>query len=119
MIKKIRNITFRVSDLKNSTYFYESLLGLNKTAEWPDYVTLDVGGVLLGLEPGGKKGRKEDAPDIYLTVDDVDIEYKRLKEKGVKFVKEPRDQSWGGRTAAFLDPDENMFILISPIKKQD
>lgn len=68
-----------MSDLKKSISFYENLLGLNKTAEWPDYVTFDVSGVLLGLEPGGKKGRKEGAPDIYLTVDDIDIEYKRLK----------------------------------------
>lgn len=119
MITKIRNITFRVSDLKKSTSFYENILGLKKTGEWYNYVIFDVGGVELALEPGGKKGRKEDAPDIFLTVDNVDVEYKGLKEKGVKFVTEPKDQFWGGRTAAVLDPDENMFILVSPIKKQD
>ncbi len=47
-----------------------------------------------------------------MLVDDVDDAYKKLKEKGVKFVSEPKDQYWGGRTATFLDPDENMFILV-------
>lgn len=106
-----------MSDLKKSTFFYENTLGLKKTAEWYNYVIFDVGGIEFALEPGGKKGRKEEAPAIFLSVDNVDVEYERLKEKGVKFVTEPKDKSWGGRTAAFLDPDENMFVLVSPIKK--
>jgi predicted enzyme related to lactoylglutathione lyase len=72
--------------------------------------------VNLALAPGGKKGCKEGAPDIYMSVDDVDEAYKDLREKGVKFVTEPKNQYWGGRTAGFLDPDDNMFILVSPKK---
>ena len=112
LIKRINHITFAVSDLKETTSFYENILGLKKTGEWSNYVIFDVGGVELAFEPGGKKGRKEGAPDIFMLVDDVDDAYKRLKEKGVKFATEPKDQYWGGRTAAFLDPDENMFILV-------
>jgi len=51
-----------------------------------------------------------------MTVDDVDKAYKNLKTKGVNFVTEPKDQYWGGRTATFVDPDENMFILVSSKK---
>ena len=50
-------------------------------------------------------------PSVFLEVDDVDEVYRKLKEKGVKFINEPKDQYWGGRTAAFLDPDEYMLIL--------
>ena len=112
MIKRINNITFAVSDLKQAISFYENVLGLKKTAEWTSYVTFDVGGTDLAFEPGGKKGRKEEAPDVFMLVDDVDDAYRKLKEKGVKFAAEPKDQYWGGRTAAFLDPDENVFILV-------
>ena len=112
MIKRINHITFAVSDLKKTTLFYENSLGLKKTGEWSNYVIFDVGGVELAFEPGGKKGRKEGAPDIFMIVDNVDDAYKKLKEKGVKFASEPKDQYWGGRTATFLDPDENMFILV-------
>lgn len=112
MIKGISHITFAVSDLKRTTSFYEGVLGLKKTGEWSTYVIFDVGGVELGFEPGGRKGSKEGCPHIFMVVDDVDDAYKKLKEKGVKFVTEPKDQSWGGRTATFLDPDENPFVLV-------
>ena len=47
-----------------------------------------------------------------MEVDDVDEVYRKLKEKGVKFATEPKDQYWGARTAIFLDPDEYRFILV-------
>lgn len=56
-------------------------------------------------------------PDVFMEVDDVDKVYEKLREKGVKFVTEPKDQYWGGRTAVFLDPDEYKFILVH-LKKQ-
>lgn len=118
MIKRINHITFAVSDLKKTTSFYENILGLKKTGEWSNYVIFDVGGVELAFQPGGKKGRKEGAPDIFMLVDNVDEAYKKLKEKGVKFDTEPKDQYWGGRTAAFLDPDQNMFILVQRKEKE-
>lgn len=71
-----------------------------------------MGGIELAFEPGGKKGHKEGMPGVFMLVDDVDEAYKRLRQKGVKFATEPKDQYWGGRTAAFLDPDENKFILV-------
>ena len=105
MIKKLCHITFPISDLKRAAAFYENVLGLEKTGEWPNYVEFDVGGVQIGLEPGGKL-------EIFLLVEDVDKAYRDLKEKGVKFAKEPKDQHWGGRTAPFIDPDGNMFTLV-------
>ena len=69
----------------------------------------------MAFEPGGKKGGKvshnEGAPSIFFEVDNVDEVYKVLEAKGVKFASEPKEQYWGGRTAAFLDPDEYVFIL--------
>ncbi len=101
--------------MKETIAFYEGVLGLKKTAEWGNYVTFDAGGLDLAFEPGGKKGtkvgHKEGMPDFFMEVDDVDQAYGKLKDKGVKFVTEPGDQYWGGRTATFLDPDGYMFIL--------
>jgi len=106
LIKKIQHITFPVSDLKKAVNFYENILGLKKTGEWDNYAIFDLGGVELALEPEGKL-------HIFLLVDDVDEAYKTFKQKGVKFVTEPKDQHWGGRTAEFADPDGNKFILES------
>ncbi|MEM3010595.1 MAG: VOC family protein [Candidatus Bathyarchaeia archaeon] len=59
MIKKINNITFAVSDLKETTSFYENIIGLKKTAEWSNYVIFDVGGIELAFEPEAKRDAKK------------------------------------------------------------
>ena len=109
---KTVNITFRVSNFREAVHFYENILGLQKKTQWPTYAVFDLCGMMLGLEPGGERGVKKDIPDIYLQVDNVDDVYSELKGKGVKFLTEPKDQSWGSRTAKFVDPDGNPFILV-------
>jgi predicted enzyme related to lactoylglutathione lyase len=104
MIEKVYYIRFPVSDLKRAVSFYENTLGLKKTTEWPTGAIFDVGGVQFGLELGRKQ-------EIFLLVDNVDEAYKNLKEKGAKFVTEPKDQPWGARTATFVDSEGNMFTL--------
>lgn len=44
-------------------------------------------------------------------VDDVDDVYRKLKEKGVQFVKEPKTQPWGQKTAYFTDPDGHIWEI--------
>jgi len=85
--------------------FYENTMGLKKTGEWSSYAIFDVGGVEFALQPGRFI--------TFLLVDDVDEAYSTYKEKGVRFVTEPKDQYWGGRTAEFADPDGNKFVLVS------
>jgi len=108
MIEKIENITIPVSDLKKAIHFYENILGLKKKSEWSNYAIFNMGEMMLGLDPVPPLEL-----DIFMHVADVDEEYKRLKEKGVQFVTEPKSQHWGGRTAVFKDPDGNKFILVS------
>jgi len=105
-LKRIPHITIGVSDLKNSVHFYQDILGLEKIGEWPTYAIFDIAGVTIGLEPKAKL-------EICLLVDDVDKAHRDLRDKGVKFVTEPKDQPWGGRTATFVDPDGNKFVIES------
>lgn len=109
-IKRIPHITIGVSDLKESLSFYENILGLEKLGQWPTYALFDIGGLTFGLEPKAKT-------EICLLVDDVDKAYQNLKEKGVKFVTEPKDQPWGVRDAAFVDPDGEKFVIESLVCK--
>jgi len=105
-IKRIPHITIGVSDIKRAVSFYQKILGLEKIGEWPTYAIFDVAGVELGLEPKAKT-------EICLQVDDVDKAFQSLKDEGVKFVTEPKDQHWGGRSATFIDPDGNVFVIES------
>ncbi len=105
-IKSIPYIRIGVSDLEKSVSFYHDFLGLQKISEWPTGAIFDIGGVALGLELKAK-------PEIFMLVDDVDKAYQDLKDKGVKFVTEPKDQPWGVRDATFVDPDGITFTIES------
>ena len=50
-------------------------------------------------------------PATSFQVDDVDAEFERLTDRGVKFTQEPDPQSWGTQ-ALFLDQDGNEFVLV-------
>jgi uncharacterized glyoxalase superfamily protein PhnB len=45
------------------------------------------------------------------SVGDLDEKFHELKEKGVAFITEPCQQTWGGQTAVMLDPDLNILVL--------
>ena len=138
MIRKVNCIEIPISDMETSVAFYEKVLGLEKTYEHPVWTSFDIEGTSLAIAVSGTKGENKDVEIcrsctpcvlryaagtkqqtskpaatfvIYLSVKDLDGKYHELKEKGVEFINEPRDQAWGGRTAAMLDPDQNILVL--------
>ena len=112
MIKRVNWLEIKVTDIKKAISFYRDVVGLKIKNEWSNYVTFDLAGTTtLAIMLGGKKGRKEGAPNIYLAVENVDEEYEKLKAKGVNFIEPPKKQYWGGYAALFADQDENLFYL--------
>jgi predicted enzyme related to lactoylglutathione lyase len=138
MIRKINCIELPVSDMEKSITFYEEVLGLEKSYEHPVWTSFEIEGTSLAIAVSGTKGvnkneeicrsctpcvlryavgkeehfRQPSAISvIYLSVKDLDEKYHELKEKGVKFICEPQEQAWGGRTAVMLDPDLNILVL--------
>lgn len=139
MIKKIGCIEIPVADMERAVYFYENVLGLEKTYEHTVWTAFDVGGVMFALAASGTKGSEKSAKVctscslcvlrfaagkmkldkgaptatsvLYFEVEDLDEFYIELKEQGVKFIMEPKEQGWGGRTAVMLDPDNNIIVL--------
>jgi catechol 2,3-dioxygenase-like lactoylglutathione lyase family enzyme len=110
MIKTVWSITFYVSDLKKATRFYEETLGLEKKYAFSSYVGFECGGVEVGLIPKQKEQQSHNSsPTVEFLVDDADKVCSELKAKGVKFVKELHDETWGGKQAAFSDPDGNIL----------
>lgn len=110
MIKTVWSITFYVSDLKKATRFYETTLGLEKKYEFASYVGFECGGVEIGLIPKPKEQSSDSSsPTVEFLVDDVDRACADLKGKGVKFINELHDETWGGRQASFKDPDGNIL----------
>ena len=105
-IRSIAYIRIKVKNLKESVNYYQDVIGLDKINEWQTGAIFDVGGVSLGLELGAE-------PEICLLVDDVDKAYQSLKDRGAKFLTEPKDQPWGVRNATFVDPDGKKYVIES------
>jgi len=63
----------------------------------------------------GKEKADKDVPSatsvIYFEVENLEESYSKLKNEGVEFITEPREQGWGGKTAVMLDPDRNLIVL--------
>jgi len=113
LIKRVNWLEVKVTNMKSAIGFYRDVLGFKVKNEWSNYVIFDLPGTLtFAIMLGGKKGRKEGAPNIYFAVENLDIEYEKLKAKGVNFVEPPKKQYWGGYAALFADPDENLFYLV-------
>ena len=138
MIKKITCIEIPISNMEKSVSFYEDVIGLKKAYEHPVWTSFDIEGTSFALAASGTKGvdtdteicrscplcvlrytsgKVQEEPSstsnfvIYLSVEDLDASFQELINKGVDFISEPRVQSWGGKTAVMLDPDQNILVL--------
>jgi predicted enzyme related to lactoylglutathione lyase len=138
MISKVNCVELPVSNMVKSMAFYEEILGLEKSYEHPTWTSFELRGTSLALAVSGTKvsnrdeeicrscalcvlrytayqeqqqGKPTACSVIYLSVEDLDSYYQELVKKGVKFISEPQEQTWGGKTAVMLDPDQNILVL--------
>jgi catechol 2,3-dioxygenase-like lactoylglutathione lyase family enzyme len=133
MQQRLTIIGLGVSDLKQSTHFYETAFGWTKIAASNNFITFfQLNGILLSLYPNDKLA--EDA-----TVDaegsgfkgftlahnlrseqEVDELIETLRTKGVTIVKEPQKVDWGGYSSYVSDLDGNLWeIAYNPFMTMD
>jgi predicted enzyme related to lactoylglutathione lyase len=120
MIKHVRGVTRWSENLDNLLPFYRDLLGLPVAIQIPGFVVLgDPGVATLALGTHSEvRGRNADPARhmVGLGSDDVDADWKRLKEAGVEFVEAPMDYGQL-RIATLKDPEGNLVQLLQPIAK--
>jgi lactoylglutathione lyase len=127
IIRKVNGVVLFVQDLDRCMTFYRDTLGLEIVFSDPvsfafrmenqDFLLLEfaaaaemVGEAALGLHQGASH-------EVLLCADveDVDAAYQTLTSKGVTFIRTPKDQHWGLRTAYFADPEGHLWELRQPI----
>jgi catechol 2,3-dioxygenase-like lactoylglutathione lyase family enzyme len=101
--------------LQESKAFYMQTLGFSVAFENEFYLLLNTPGnqaQLAFLLPGHPSQQPIfqtafDGRGIFLTieVEDVEAEYQRIKDAGVKIAVPLRDEPWGDRHFAFYDPN--------------
>ncbi|MGB8684213.1 MAG: VOC family protein [Candidatus Binatus sp.] len=103
-------------DVKRSRLFYEAVLRTSFKGDdafaWIEaargnFSIFSVQG-MEEMAPGSMDGAGHGSFTIEFEVEDVDLEFGRLKAAGVEFVKEPTTQSWRRRSVWFRDPDGNI-----------
>jgi predicted enzyme related to lactoylglutathione lyase len=104
-------------DLNNLLPFYRDTLGLKVSIESERFVVFgDPNAPSLGL--GSHSEVRGAASDPYrhmvgLGSDDLDGDFKRLKDSGVEFIEEPTDYD-RLRIATLKDPEGNLIQLFQP-----
>jgi catechol 2,3-dioxygenase-like lactoylglutathione lyase family enzyme len=117
--------SFTVNDIERSLRFYRDILGFTVKDRWEQDgrlhgVELVAGKVTFWLgQDDWKKGRdrvKGQGFRMYCgTSQNIDALARQVKDRGWTLAEEPKDQSWGGRDFAVLDPDGFKITFSSGI----
>ncbi len=96
--------------------FYLSVMGANVRSRRPGFVNFDFGGVRVTVTVHDRVSG--DAPDparimINLAVADVDATADTLTARGVRVIRPPEDETWGGRMCTVTDPDGNYLQFMT------
>jgi catechol 2,3-dioxygenase-like lactoylglutathione lyase family enzyme len=115
-------VLLQVKDVERSRDFYTKKLGFKILYDFsPEYVAVVTPNKLqIGLHPfrqGSRRpGTRNQTAGIEFEVDNVDLWYRTLRKRGIRFNEKPKD-SWGEREARFADPDGYRLAISSPGKK--
>lgn len=121
--QRVSLITIGAINLPKLRQFYQSLGWQETEMSSDNYCAFKTAGVILSIFPleelekdsGVKISR---SPDTYqgvtlaINVDEpnqVDSTIERIRSLGGKILREPSDAFWGGRTAYFADPENNLW----------
>lgn len=123
MIKDVPLTGVFVNDQEAALDFYTNKLGLEKIQDEPygegaRWITVSPAGagIRIVLKKADKEhekamvGRSDGAPILTLGTDDIGTAYRRLRERGVRFLGEPYCYPWG-IGALLLDQDGSAILL--------
>ena len=115
------------ADVRGLVEFYEMVSGIS--AVWGNELFAEiptpVGTLALGSDktvPLFGEGSAEPAANrsaiVEFIVEDVDAEYRRLREHLADVVTQPTTMPWGNCALLFRDPDGNLVNLFTPVTEE-
>ena len=124
-------VVYPVRDVESAIAWYQDTLGftaqcINRPEGAPtndDLLTRDDVTVHLVLRGEVVEGESQDfqhagPADAVFTTSDVDEMFKEVAAKGVRLFQQLKNQSWGQRDFAILDPDGNKIWISQALKQQ-
>lgn len=109
---RLNQVTAAARDLEASIAFYR-LLGLKPIVKSAHYARFELpeGEATFSLHVVEGEIPRENAPQLYFEVDDVEGETRRLKDAGAAIEREPTPQSWLWHEAWLRDPAGNAICI--------
>ena len=106
----LNQITLPVKNMSQAAIFYRAL-GFTQIVDTPHYARFECpdGGSTFSLSLDD--GDFNNGAVIYFEHEQLDHWVSDLKQKGIEFVQEPRDQSYLWREAILYDPSGNKIKL--------
>lgn len=106
-----------VSDMKTARDFYENLLEQKIKYDFGENVTFH-GDFAIHLQSHYKDlidNREIKSGgnnfELYFESDTIELIFNKLKDKGIQFVHELREQPWRQKVVRFYDPDKNIIEI--------
>lgn len=103
----ITNNVRRLSD------FYQKILRTTSDCDDEIHQEIYTDGAALSILYCESSNGGDPNISIAFTVDDVDVDYKRLTEMGVPIIDKPTVRPWGAKNMRFCDPDGNFIVFRS------
>ncbi|SES62944.1 hypothetical protein SAMN05216389_101145 [Oceanobacillus limi] len=123
VLQRVSLITIGCFDLPLLRKFYNDLGWEETDHGYVDYAVFKTAGVLLSLYPVEKLATDsglevQHSKNVFKGVtfainvdkpEQVDLTIEQVKNVGGTILSEPSDAFWGGRTASFADPENNLW----------
>lgn len=123
-LKTIGYVILYVKDAMKTAEWYKDTLGIAIKFAEEGWAELETFGTTLALHSHDKlpTTREETQAVTVFQVEDIKATYQALKDKGVKFEKEPHEvcaqDDFVGLSADFTDPDGNKLSIYGKVFKK-
>ncbi|HYA85249.1 MAG TPA: VOC family protein [Candidatus Bathyarchaeia archaeon] len=112
LFKKVGAVILLVSDMERSVKFYRDVLNLPVKSQSDEWTEFFGSGTVIALHPAKGKAKISTGIGVLVgfMVNNFDFTINKLKQKNVKFVKEPKQESFGMHTI-IEDPDGHLISI--------
>ena len=109
---KIGEVGLLTNDVSGLAAFYKKLFNIdNGSNDNTIQFIVTEGTGLTVYNDGIERTANHQNICLAFTVDDVDVEFERLKSLGIKVVEPPTVRPWGAKNMIFNDPEGNQIIF--------
>ena len=114
-ITGVAGVIIWTGDFPRLLAFYRDTLGLRPRSVKQAFANFEWGGFRFSIGTHSRiRGASRDPERMMLNfaVDDIRAAHTRLVAVGVRFIRPPEREKWGGWVSTFQDPDGNTLQLL-------